>query len=165
MNRRFAACAISTIALVSLAACSGSPSTTTAPPAPPTTTQAAPVTTAPTEKPADQSLASACLAMAGPMADASAAIADAASAATSSNPQSAVDAWTALVDAFGEIKDSATNAELKDAVTLAHKDLASVRDLLKKLYVDKDLSAMSDYTKATADMQASYTALMKLCSS
>ena len=100
--------------------------------------------------------------VAGPLAEASTAMAKIASV-DKADAQSAVKTWTTLVDAFRKVADSVSNQEVKAAATTLHKDLAAVRDALKKIYLDGDMTAMSDLTTASTDMQTSYTALNKLC--
>lgn len=173
MKRRIAAwLATATIAFLGLTACSGDDSgsvdsgseavTTTTEEtsaAEEDTSSAAEETTA---EAAEQTVAEACISMATPMAEAGSAIAEIASAATD-DPQSAVDAWTELADAYATAKDQITNVEVKDAATAAYEDVAAVRDLLQKLYVDGDTSVLSEYTTAVTDMQESLTALNELC--
>ncbi|NLE96691.1 MAG: hypothetical protein GX596_01710 [Propionibacterium sp.] len=120
----------------------------------------------PTEEAAGtgQSLSDACLSMAGPMAEASAAMSELASVATS-EPQAAVDAWTEMVNAFRSVADSVTNDEVKQAVTVVHDDIADVRDGLQLIFVDGDMSAMQEYTVDVEEFQTSYTELMELCTS
>lgn len=171
MNRRIAAWMTAAVAVFGLTACSGTPSATTAPPAPATTAPATsapaepatPAPSTPAEEPnADQSVAQACVSLAGPMAEASAAMAELASVSTT-DAQTAVDTWTALVDAFGKFSESVTNPEVKTLATQVHQDITALRDAMQKVFVDNDMGAMSDYTTAVTDWQASYTKLMELC--
>ena len=99
--------------------------------------------------------------MAGPLQEASTTMGNLAQA--SSDPQAAVDSWTALVDAYQKVADTVTNAEVKAAATTATTDLTAVRDALSKIYVDGDTGALGDLTTATTNMQTSLTALNKLC--
>lgn len=52
---------------------------------------------------------------------------------------------------------------MKSAATAAHTDIVEVRDLIKKVFVDKDLSVMDAYMTATTNLQESQTALIELC--
>lgn len=61
------------------------------------------------------------------------------------------------------IVDTTENAEVKSAATAAHTDIVEVRDLIKKVFVDKDLSVMDAYMTATTNLQESQTALIELC--
>ncbi len=158
MNRRIAAWPIAVVTMLGLAACSGSPSAAPATSAPVTTAPSTPVA----GTSAGQSVSEACISMAGPLAEASTAMAKIASV-DKADAQSAVKTWTTLVDAFRKVADSVSNQEVKAAATTLHKDLAAVRDALKKIYLDGDMTAMSDLTTASTDMQTSYTALNKLC--
>lgn len=160
MPRHLAAWTTAVVAVVGLTACSSAASSTS-PPAVTSPTTA--VATAPTsDEGSGQSVAAACASMSGPLADASAAMSKIASAGASS-PQTAVDTWTELVKAFDSVANTVSNPEVKKAATAVRKDVTAVRDQMKKLYVDKDTSAMSKYTEASKDMQASYSALLKLC--
>lgn len=159
MNRRMIALALAGVALLGLTACSGG-TASNADKAPATS---APATeSAAAQKPAaDQTVAEACVSMAGPMQKASTTMAGLAEA--SSNPQSAVDAWTALVDAYQEVADTVTNADVKAATIAATTDLTVVRDAIKKVYVDGDTAAIAEMTTASTNMQTSLTALTTLC--
>lgn len=99
--------------------------------------------------------------MTGPMSEASEAISKLASGA--SDPQKAVDTWDALVKAYQKVEESVSNAEVKAAVAAVTKDVTAVRDAIKKVYIDKDTTAMTDFTKATQSMSTSLAALTKLC--
>lgn len=160
MNRRIAAWALAAVTLLGLTACSGNPATTTAPPTPTDTAATAPSK----DKTASQgqSVSEACLSMAGPLAEASAAMAKIASI-SANDAQSAVDVWSELVDAFRTVSETVANPEVKDAAGLVYKDLAALRDAMQKVYVDGDIDAMTDFSKATSQWQSSYTALNKLC--
>ncbi|MFT3877713.1 MAG: hypothetical protein QM708_15025 [Propioniciclava sp.] len=169
MKRVLTTCAVAAVAALGLSACSGAPGASTTPstpaaPAASATPTPANTTSAPAQTSSGtQSVQAACLSLAGPLTDANTEMSKLASV-SSNDPQSAVDSWTALVNAFASFKDTVSNPEVKDAATSAHKDLAAVRDAMKKVYVDKDMAAMGDYTTATNNMQTSYTALMTLCS-
>lgn len=79
--------------------------------------------------------------------------------------QQAVDMWTELADAFGEISESVTNAEVKSAAAQVHTDISAVRDSLQKIYIDGDMSAeaLSEFTDVNTAWSESYTALLELC--
>lgn len=138
-----------------LSACSGSSA--------PAETAPAPVEEAASEtETSEQTVQEACLAMAGPMAEASTAMAESAQASVS-DPQTAVNVWTDLANGFETIAADAQNAEVKTAATAAHADIAAVRDAMQKVFVDQDMGAMGEYTTATENMNTSYTALLELC--
>lgn len=159
-NRRLIGLVAAVAVAFSLTGCSGDsvPAETTS-----AAVAAAPAeTTAPAAEESSQTVQEACLAMSGPLAEASLAMAESAQAGTS-DPQTAVDVWTDLASGFETIADEVQNAEVKAAATLAHADIASVRDAMKKVYVDNDMGAMDEYTAATESMNESYTALLEFC--
>ncbi|MBB1516010.1 hypothetical protein H5398_08525 [Tessaracoccus sp. MC1679] len=152
---------------LSLTACSGStaatiPQTTPVPAATTSSAAAAASTNPANDAAAEQSIANACLSMAGPITDASAAMAEIAAVSTD-DPQSAVDAWTTLVDLYGSVARTVTNLEVKEAATAVQQDLTTLRDAMHKIYVDGDMSVMGEFTTATTAWQASQTALNELC--
>ena len=157
MNRRLAVLMITGAAVFGLTACAGGSGDDS---------PAAPSSSAAAEQPAEtttseQSVAEACLSMAGPLQDAATTMSGLADAG--SDPQSAVDAWTALVDAYQSVSASVTNEEVKGASVTVHEDTAAVRDAIAKIYVDGDTAAVEELVTATTDMQASLTALTELC--
>ena len=156
MNRRIAALTIAAVSLLGLTACSSTSGGTSG-------ETSAPSSSAPTETAAasEQTVAEACVSMAGPLQEASTTMGNLAQA--SSDPQAAVDSWTALVDAYQKVADTVTNAEVKAAATAVRDDLATLRDAMQKVYVDLDMAAMSEFTDATAEWQASQTELQALC--
>lgn len=181
MNRRTVAPVIAVLAALTLTACSGNPTdtgpttpadtaTNAAPSTIETTTDAPPstepVAASPTSSDsapdAEQSLAQACLSMAGPIAEASQKMSEIASVATS-DPQSAVDAWSTLVEAYRSVADNVTNAEVKAVASAVRDDLTTLRDAMEKVYVEQDMGAMTEFMDATGAMQESMTELQTLC--
>ena len=172
MNRRFAACTIAVFSMIGLSACGGGSDTsdatttpaavakTTSAPAPVETTEA-PAADTPAATEPDSDIAAACLQMAGPISDANAEMINLYQQPI--DAQAAVDAWTSLTDAFGEISETVTNADVKSAAEAVHTDTTDLRDAMQKVYVEQDLSAMNDYTAATERFSTSYTALINLC--
>lgn len=169
MKSRIAACAIATVSLIGLTACSSgsesanpTPTATAAPTLEETTPPAPePTTPAATSDSAEQSVEAACLDMAGPMAEASGKMYELSEEPT--DAQNAVDSWTALTDAFGDISNDVTNPEMKAASTAVYNDLSALRDAMQKVYVEEDMTAMGDYMTATQNWSTSYSALMDLC--
>lgn len=163
-NRRIIGLVASVAVLFGLTGCSGDSSPDeTAAAAPAETTSAAPVEeTTPAAEESSQTVQEACLAMSGPLADASIAMAESAQAGTS-DPQTAVDVWTDLASGFETIAAEVQNAEVKAAATTAHADIAAVRDAMQKVFVDGDMGAMDEYTAAAESMNESYTALLEFC--
>ena len=166
MKARNVACIIAAVSLAGLTACSGESANdadstpvavaTSSSPEHPT-----PVAESVTTEADEQTIEEACLDMAGPMADASAKMSDLAQEPT--DPQNAVDSWTALTDSFGEISAKVTNAEMVEASTAVYDDLSALRDEMQKVYVDGDTSAMSEYLTATQNWSTSYQTLLDLC--
>lgn len=156
MNRRLAALAIAATALLGMTACSATSNASENASAPSATS--APSKTATTS---EQTVAEACVSMAGPLQEASTTMSSLATAG--SDPQAAVGSWTALVDAYQKVADTVTNIDVKAAAATATTDLTAVRDALSKIYVDGDMGAMGDLTTASGDMQTSLTALTTLC--
>ncbi|MFT3799423.1 hypothetical protein [Microbacterium sp.] len=166
MNRHFAAVTIAAVAMFGVTACSGTSGNASdavsATPTSPTAETSAPATDGDSgDASGEQSVTDACLEIAAPLQEASETMAGLATAAT--DPQSAVDAWTALVDAFSTVEASATNTEVKAAVSAVLGDITTMRDAISKIYLDGDTSAVTDLTSATTDFQDSYTALTTLC--
>ncbi len=165
MNRRLIGLAIFAIAALGLTGCSVTINPSEANQQEPVQSSA-PAEQKPAaeeEQPADdgQSVMAACLNLAGPLAETSQGMSKV--DINSSDPQSAVDMWTKLADGFGKASTSISNTEVKEAVTTVAADVSAMRDQIKKVFVDKDMGAMGDYTQAAADMQKSYLALMTLC--
>lgn len=165
MNRKLAAVVAAVAMTIGLAACGGS-NTTTDTTATDTTTQTSSTTSGATsstdDTTMDQTVTEACVAMAGPLGEASKAIADSAQGAVD-DPSKAVDAWTDLANAFDAIAAESHNAEVKEAVAAVSADVVAVRDAMSKVFVDNDLGAMSEYTTALEGMNKSLTALSTLC--
>lgn len=159
MNRRIIALTIVAIAALGLTGCSGSSNTDPG--------KSEPAASAPADQKespaaeAEQSVADACVAIAGPLADASQKMAGLSNAA--SDPQAAVDVWTELAKGFENAATTVSNADVKAATAKVSETVAAVRDQIKKVFVDKDTSAMTAYTQATTDMQTAYSAMTKLC--
>lgn len=154
MNRRIVALTIAAVVALGLTACSGG--SDDAPSSEPAATSAPAEDTS-----TEQTVADACVSMAGPLQEEATTISEVANAA--SDPQSAVDAWTANVDAFRTVSESVTNPEVKAAATAVYEDTAAMSDAIAKIYVDGDTGAVTELTTATTDMQTSYIALNTLC--
>ena len=149
-TRKLSLIFVTAVAAVSLAACSASPSEDKAP--------ADAGTSAPAS---DTTVKQACLDMSAPLNEASQGMTEAA-AASATNPQAAVDAYTTLADSFASISASSGNAEVADAAATVAADFTKTRDALQKV-VDGDLSAVSEVTEALTPLQNSYNELMTLC--
>ncbi len=159
--------------LFGVTACSETPSDTSATTTPTESAAADPTASETTEsaEPTDddssspatgeQSVAEACTAIAEPMTQASEELRDV--AASTTDPEAAVEAWSTVVEAYESAADNVSNAEVEAAVNTASEDLAELRDALQKAYVEKDADAMGLYTDAVAAFQESQTELMDLC--
>lgn len=162
MNRQIAVWTIALVAVLGLTACSAAPSND----ANDATSSSGSSSTPADEGSNDaagteQSVADACLGLAAPMQEAASALGGLAGAADT--PQAAVDAWTGLVNAFGEAAGSASNPDVKSALTTLHADVEAMRNAVSKIYVDGDMAAAGDLATATGSFQTSYTALTTLC--
>ncbi|MBB5743508.1 hypothetical protein HD600_002005 [Microbacterium ginsengiterrae] len=155
MNRRIAAFAIATVAVLGLTACSGGASDDSAnnsgdtAPAEETTT--------------DQSVEEACGIVLPQLQEASSAAQDI-DTSGATDPQTTVDQFNAVVDQFGAAADSVSNVEVKEATSAVHQDFVALGDVLSKVLIDQDLDAASDMGTITGDMTESATALQELCS-
>lgn len=156
MNRRIAAFAIATVAVLGLSACSGSPAAED--------TSNDSENSAPAEETnTDQSVEEACGIVLPKLQEASGAAGDI-DTTGATDPQTTVDQFNTVVDAFGEAADSVANAEVKEATSAVHQDFVALSDVLSKVLIDQDLSAASDMGTITSDMTASATTLQELCS-
>ena len=172
MRRQIATWTIFALAVFGLTACSGSPSetrsgadtttsTTTSATAPQTTPSAEEATTS------AQSLSEACIQPSAQLAKASAQLMEAsaaiANAGSKGNPKATIKAFTAVVDAFGAMAESATHPEVKDSLTRLHESYGELRDLLSKVLIDEDYSAAAEFATVANDVQESLTAFQDLC--
>jgi len=157
MNRRIAAFAIATVAVLGLTACSGSPAAEDDQSA--DTAESAPAE----ETNTDQSVEEACGIVLPKLQEASSAAGEI-DTTGATDPQTTVDQFNTVVDAFGEAADSVSNAEVKEATSAVHQDFVALGDVLSKVLIDQDLDAASDMGTITSDMTASATALQELCS-
>lgn len=157
MNRRFAVLAIAAAAMLGLSACSGSPSAETG-----STADSGTAAEAPTS---DQSVADACVIVQTKLQEASTALSEIDITATTSDPQTTIDAFSETVDGIGDAAESVSNEEVKTATTAVHEDFVTVRDLMQKVLIEQDTSVAGDLGTATADMQTSSNELNTLCTS
>lgn len=157
MNRRIAAFAIATVAVLGLTACGGSPAAEDDKSA--ETNDSAPAE----ETNTDQSVEEACGIVIPKLQEASSAAGEI-DTTGATDPQTTVDQFNTVVDAFGEAADSVSNSEVKDATSAVHEDFVALGDVLSKVLIDQDLDAASDMGTITSDMTASATTLQELCS-
>lgn len=172
MTRTITSLAIVALALFSLTACGGSPSTPAETPAadPTTSAPAAPVEqTTPAETgttAAGQSLTEACLEPSAKLVEASAELMKVSAALAASDGQDAkalADALNGMGDYFGTVAESTSNQEVKEALTGISKYYVKLGELLPKMLVDKDMTAAAEATQAMADLQKSLEAFQTLC--
>jgi hypothetical protein len=158
MNRRIAAFAIATVAVLGLTACSGGASEETS------NESSGSGESAPAEETnADQSVEDACGIVLPQLQEASTAAGEI-DTTGATDPQTTVDQFNQVVDAFGEAADSVSNAEVKDATTAVYDDFVALSDVLSQVLIDQNLDAASDLGSITGDMTESATSLQELCS-
>ncbi|MES2866999.1 hypothetical protein [Microbacterium profundi] len=157
MNRRIAAWTIAAVAVLGLSACSGSPAAED-------DTSNGSGDSAPVEETnTDQSVEDACGIVLPKLQEANAAASEI-DTTGATDPQTTVDQFSTVVDAFGEAADSVDNVEVKEATSAVHEDFAALGDVLSKVLIDQDLTAAEGMTTITADLTESATALQELCS-
>lgn len=165
MFRRLAMSSVALLAIIGLSACS-SGGDTPAQPTPETNTETESKDKeeekAEEEAPSEQSVAEACVAVAEPLAEAGTNMAELANA--TSDPQTAVDAWTLMVGAFDELSSSVTNPEVSGVVKTVAADTTLVRDTMQKALVDLDAAAVGQFAEAQTAFSSSYQELITLCS-
>jgi len=159
MNRRIAAFAIATVAVLGLTACAGGNAADEQPTDSNSTEESAPAE----ETNTDQSVEDACGIVLPKLQEASGAAGEI-DTTGATDPQTTVDQFSGVVDAFGEAADSVSNAEVKEATTAVYEDFVALGDVLSKVLIDQDMSAASDIGTITSDVTSSATALQELCS-
>lgn len=156
MNRRIAAFAIASVAVLGLTACSGGASDDTSNDA---------GDSAPAEETnTDQSVEEACGIVLPQLQEASTAMSDIDVSAAAEDPQATVDTFNGFIDALGSATDSVSNPEVKDATAAVYEDFVALGDVFSKVLIDQDMSAASDLNTITSEMTESATALQELCS-
>jgi hypothetical protein len=158
MNRRIAAFAIATVAVLGLTACSGSPSSSEGEGDKDEASTSAPAE----ETSTDQSVADACGIVIPELQEASSALSGIDPTSTD-DPQATVDQFNSFVTSLGETAGKIDNAEVKAATTAVHEDFVALGDVLSKVLIDQDTAAASDLTTITTEMTESATALQELC--
>ncbi len=111
---------------------------------------------------ADLSLANACLSLVEPLQDANLAMLKVAET-TANDPQSAVDVWRAFSVAFEDFGTTAANPEVAALSTAVGENGHALTDVMEKVYVESDVSAMGDFTDANDAFFKSYQELLNLC--
>ncbi|KJL27954.1 hypothetical protein [Microbacterium oxydans] len=156
MNRRLAALTIAAVAVLGLTACSGTPGA-------PEDTASSNQTAAPTAESSDQSIADACASAAAQVQDATKDLTSIDMTTATADPQGTIDTFTQSVDAIGTAAESIANPEVKEAVSAIYEDFGAMRDVLSKVLIDHDPSAVSEWASVSADVQESATAIGTLC--
>jgi len=158
MNRRIAAFAIATVAVLGLTACSGGASDDTS------NESADSTDSAPAEETnTDQSVEEACGIVIPKLMEANSAATEI-DTTGATDPQTTVDQFSAVVETFGDAADSVSNEEVKTATTAVYENFGAFSALLSKVLVDGDTSAASEVGTITSDITESATALQELCS-
>lgn len=158
MNRRIAAFAIASVAILGLTACSGGAAEDTA------NDSADSADSAPAETTTDQSVEEACGIVIPQLTEASSAMSEIDMTAAEADPQATVDQFNSFVGTLGETVDSVSNAEVKEATAAVYEDFTALGDLLTQVVVEQDMSAAGELSAITGDVTASATALQELCS-
>lgn len=158
MNRRIAAFTIATVAVLGLTACSGGNAAEE-----PTDSNGTEESAPAEETTTDQSVEEACGIVIPKLQEASSAAGDI-DVTGGTDPQTTVDQFNVVVDAFGEAADSVSNTEVKEATSAVHEDFVALGDVLSKVLIDQDMSAAEEIGTITSDVTTSATALQELCS-
>lgn len=160
MNARITIWVVAIAATLGLSGCSGAAEE-------PAAAESSEVAPAPSdtgsETKLDPATVQACLDLAGPFAEANAAMLQMVSDGKLP-PQEVVDMWSELVTALDSVATSASDQNVKDAAAQARDDFAALRDVMQKVYVEGDLSAAGDYAAAASGIQSSYSELLARCS-
>lgn len=175
VTRYLGASAATAIMLATLAACSAVPEDrigtvleestfsdqTVAPQPPVVESDPAP---APAQTSGEQTIAEACMQMLGPLQEANGKLAQL-QQTVGSNPQAAVDGYTAIADMLTSFAGSVSNSQVRESATGAANDAIYLRDAVSVVYVDGNANATNDAITASSTFWESYGALLKLCTS
>lgn len=157
MNRRLVALTIATVAVLGLTACSGSPSASESP-------SADAGSSAPAEdQGSEQSLADACAQAGAQVEEATTGLTQLDVAAATADPQGTIAKYTEAAEAVGAVVDSISNSEVKTALNAFHEDFTSMGDVLSKVLIDQDPSAVTELSSVVAEIQESAGAVGELC--
>lgn len=110
----------------------------------------------------DLSMMNDCMSLMEPLQEANLALVKIAESATN-DPQSAVDMWRALSQAFEDFGNTAANIEVAELSAAVGETGHALTDVLQKIYVDQDLSAASEFNTANDAFFAAYQELLELC--
>lgn len=157
MNRRIAALIIATMAVLGLTSCSASSGVFDSPS--PNAGSSAPAE----GQNGDQSVADACASAGAKVQEATKTLTDLDVSAAASDPEGTIAAFTQAADAIGAAAESVTNAEVRGAIGAAYEDFAAVRDLLSRMLLEGDASAIAGLPAAASEVQRSAAAVASLC--
>lgn len=157
MNRRLAALTIATVAILGLTACSGSPTTSES--SSPETGNSAPAE----ETTSEQSLAEACAEAGAQVQEATKTLSELDVTAATADPQGTIAQYTEAAEAIGAAAESVSNPEVKAAVSAFHEDFATMNDLLSRMLIDQDASAVAEIGAVATEIQESAAAIGTLC--
>ncbi len=111
---------------------------------------------------ADLSLVNACMSLAEPLQKANLAMLEIAEK-TTTDPQSAVDAWRALSVAFADFGGTAANPEVAALSAAVGENGHALTDVMQRVYVNEDFSALGDFTEANDAFFKAYQEMLNLC--
>ena len=157
MNRRIAALTIATVAVLGLTACSSSPSASESPSA--DAGSSAPAE----EQSSEQSLTDACAEAGAQVQEATKTLSELDVTAATADPQGTIAQYTEAAEAIGAAAESVSNPEVKAAVSAFHEDFATMNDLLSRLLIDQDASAVAEIGAVATEIQESAAAIGTLC--
>lgn len=158
MKRQIAAWTIAVVALLGITGCSGAPGAESS-----SGQATVDESSAPVERDFAQSVADACASVRTQVSGVASELSGLDMSAAMADPEGTVTKITETVDAFAAATESIGNQEVGNAVSALRTDLASLRDLLKRVLVDKDASAAAEVTSLSSDVQESMQVLATLC--
>lgn len=156
MNRRIAALAVASIAILGLAGCSATSNS-------PNEAKPDAVSSAPAADQDGQSVADACTSAGEKVQEATDTLTGLDISAAASDPDGTIAAFTQAADAIGAAAATVTNPEVKSAVGAVHEDFGAMRDLLTRMLVEQDASAITELATTASKVQDSAAAVAALC--
>lgn len=156
MKRQIAAWTIAAVAVLGLAACSGTPGTGTS-----TSTDKS--SSSENSAPSAQTVAEACAIVNAQVSASASELSGLDINAATADPEGTIATLTETADAIGAAADSVTNQDVKDGVTAVYEDFSTLRDLLSRVLIDKDTSAAAEVGTLATDIQESTQAMGALC--
>lgn len=164
MKRMFTLVAVVTAAALGVAGCSSDAQPEEEPVA--EEVSAAPVEAVEEETDApegtDLSTVDACLALMEPLQEANLAMQELAQEDTE-DPETAIAMWRTLSETFEEFGETASDPEMAALSTEVGEHGHALTDVMEKLYLEEDLSAMNEFSAANTAFFDSYQELLGLC--